>query len=290
MKHKAYIALVVAMLLWSVSGIAIKYALTVFTPLTLIVVRFTIAVILMFLIGKVCHLLQPLAKKDIPLFLLAGLLQPFLYYILETYAYDYLSTPTVAEALLSTSPLLSPILAGLFLHERLGWCTLTGIIISTIGMVLLVVNIGSFSIGNPWGILIALSAVTTATLYTIVLRKMPEHYNPISIIFYVQLVSIGAFYIVWLLMGGIQAIQHVHITPQAVGAVAYLVIGASIGAFILFCYAVRIVGVSQANALNNLRPLFTALIMLTCFGELLPIIKWFGILLIIGGLLLIDKR
>ena len=51
-EHKAYLALIVAMLCWSTSGIAIKQALLVFTPLTLIVCRFTLSVSLMFLIGK----------------------------------------------------------------------------------------------------------------------------------------------------------------------------------------------------------------------------------------------
>ena len=55
-KYLPYIAIVTAMLIWSVSGIAIKEALTVFLPLTMIVIRFSIAVILMITIGMSARL------------------------------------------------------------------------------------------------------------------------------------------------------------------------------------------------------------------------------------------
>ena len=116
-----YLAVVIAMLCWSISGIAIKQALLVLPPFTMIVMRFTLAVLLMLLIGlffrknKMLRL-QVLNRKDIPLFFLAGVFQPFLYYLLETFSYDALGSPTIAEALLSTSPLLSPLFAAVRMH------------------------------------------------------------------------------------------------------------------------------------------------------------------------------
>ena len=49
----AIVALIVSMLIWSVSGIAIKHALVVLPPLTMIVMRFVPSVLLMLLIGLV---------------------------------------------------------------------------------------------------------------------------------------------------------------------------------------------------------------------------------------------
>ncbi len=363
-EHKAYLALIVAMLCWSTSGIAIKQALLVFTPLTLIVCRFTLSVSLMFLIGKLAGFfaknatqpeslennpagfgenpnqpfrstssgetptsqpsatsnnpdeayqtpptpentsshplfffaLTPLAKHDIPLFLIAGFLQPFLYYLAETYAYQLLSSPTIAEALLSTSPLLSPIFAFIAIRERLSRQTLIGILVSTFGMLLITVQFtDSFSLGNPWGILLAFVAVTVAIFYTIYLKKIPERYNSLSIVFYVQLFALLFFLITWLLQGGIHQAQALtQANPQALhkafAMATYLAVFSSIIAFVLFCYAVRIVGVNKANAFNNVRPVFTALIMLLFFGEMLPIAKWIGILLVVAGLFYSSKQ
>lgn len=76
----------------------------------------------------------------------------------------------------------------------------------------------------------------------------------------------------------------------ALGCVAYLTVFASVIAFILFCFALRRVGVTQANAFNNIRPAFTALWMFLFFDEMLPWGKWMGMALIILGLFICQKR
>ena len=138
----AVIALVVSMLIWSVSGIAIKHALVVLPPLTMIVMRFVPSVLLMLLVGVVrrkhsLFCLQKMDMKDLPLFLIAGFCQPFLYYLLETFTYDALNSPTIAETLLSTSPLLSPLFAAIMLHERVTKFNILGILVSTAGVFVL---------------------------------------------------------------------------------------------------------------------------------------------------------
>ena len=301
-----YIAVIIAMLCWSVSGIAIKQALVVLPPFTMIVMRFTLAILLMLVVGlcfqknKMLRL-QLIVRKDIPLFLLAGVFQPFLYYLLETFSYDALGSPTIAEALLSTSPLLSPLFAAVFLRERVTRNNIVGILISTVGMLLLVlVGSANFSLGNPWGILLAFGAVTTAVLYTVILRRLPQTYSDLSIVFWVQLISLLFFYPTWACTEGIESIstlvsnsqQGIDNTPifTALASVAYLSIFASVTAFILFCYTVRQIGVTQTNAFNNVRPIFTALFMLVLFGEQLPLGKWMGIILIIFGLFVSQKQ
>ena len=57
-----------------------------------------------------------------------------------------------------------------------------------------------------------------------------------------------------------------------------------------FCYTVRQIGVTQTNAFNNIRPVFTALWMLIFFAENLPLIKWIGVILIIFGLFVSQKQ
>ena len=82
-QYVAVAALIVSMIIWSVSGIAIKHALVVLPPFTLIVMRFVPSVLLMLVIGLVrrkhsLFCLQKMDLKDLPLFLVAGFCQPFL--------------------------------------------------------------------------------------------------------------------------------------------------------------------------------------------------------------------
>lgn len=301
-QYVAIIALIASMIIWSVSGIAIKHALAVLPPFTLIILRFVPSVLLMLLIGLICRkspllCLQKLERKDIPLFLIAGFCQPFLYYMLETFAYDALNSPTIAETLLSTSPLLSPLFAAVLLRERVTKYNIIGILISTAGVFALsLVGSSSYSIGSYWGVLLAFLAVSAAVIDSIMMRKVPAYYTSLSFIFYAQLISLLFFIPIWWFKEGPEAISNLQSAISnsevqvALWCVAYLTVFASVIAFILFCFALRRVGVTQANAFNNIRPAFTALWMLLFFHEMLPWGKWMGMALIILGLFICQKR
>lgn len=287
-----YIAIILSMILWSASGIAVKDALALFRPLTLIVVRFALSVLFMFVIGVVMHRsalfgLQKVDRKDFPLFFLAGLFQPFLYYLAETYTYDLISTPTIAETLLSVAPVLAPLFGWVFLREKVTPLMLVGILISFVGVAVLVLaGADTFAIGNSWGVLLAIVAVMLALSANVMLRRIPEKYNPLTIIFYTQFVSFVLFCGLWVFtdmrLESIQTIARGIVVEWQ--SLAYLAVMSSAIAFMLYCYGVRIVGVVKANVLNNIRPVFTALIMLLVFSEQLPLVKWLGIGMVIFGL------
>lgn len=286
------------MLIWAGAGIAVQEALQVFGPYTLIVLRFTLAVLLMLAIGLIFRRsdvlgLQRIEKRDIPLFVLGSLFQPCLYFIFETFTYKSIASPTVAEAMLSTQPVLAPIFALVLLREQITRHNIIGIVLSTIGMLmLLLIGSSDFTLGDPWGILLAFLTVSMSVSYTIVLRRIPTHYTPLSIIFYVQLFSLCLFYPLWGFTEAGQLLYHSEsllntITPLL--AVGYLAVFASVAAFVLFCYTVRKIGVTRANVFNNIRPVFTALLMWIIFDEILPIWKLIGIVIIIIGLFISQK-
>ena len=287
------------MLCWAGAGIAVKEALVVFSPLTLIVLRFSLAIVLMLLVGLLFRGhevlgLQRVEKRDIPLFVLGGLFQPFLYFIFETYTYQSFASPTIAEAMLSTQPIMAPILAFIILREKVTRNNVVGILLSTVGMLLLLlVGANNFALGNPWGVLLAIVTVSMSVGYTIILRRIPMRYSSLSIVFYVQLVALVLFYAVWGVFDR-QSLQDT-IAPLSadlspVIAVGYLAVFASVTAFILFCYTVRQIGVTRANVFNNVRPVFTALLMWVIFDEQLPIWKWVGIIVIVIGLFISQKQ
>lgn len=297
------------MVIWAGSGIAVKAALLSLSPMALILTRFTIAVLLMLAVGLIFRGhsmlgLQRLEKQDVWLFLLGGFFQPFLYFILETYSYDCFSTPTLAEAFLSTNPLMAPIFAWLFLRERVTVFNILGILVSTAGMLMLVLaGAGQMELGNAWGIPLALVTVATAVAFSIILKKIPAHYNSLTVVFWGQLTGLVMFY----LLSGVAALAggagvesslidifrvtfEETILPESIRGVAYLAVLSSVAAFILFCFSVRYLGVTRANIFNNIRPVFTALLMLLIFGEQLPVLKWIGVLIVILGLFLCQKQ
>ena len=323
-----YLSVVAAMLIWAGAGIAVKEALVVFTPLTLIVLRFTLAVLLMLVVGLLLRKneivgLQKVDRKDLPLFLLGGLFQPFLYFIFETYTYQSFASPTIAEALLSTQPVMAPLFALVLLRERVTRNNIIGIVLSTVGMLmLLLVGADNFALGSSWGVLLAILTVSMSVSYSVVLRKIPAKYSPLSIVFYVQSFALLLFYLVWggealysggvelcssgveLCCGGVELCSScVELCSSGVewcsggvewwrscAAVVYLAVLASVAAFVLFCYTVREIGVTRANVFNNVRPVFTAILMWLIFDEVLPVWKLVGIVVIIVGLFVSQRR
>lgn len=300
-----YIAVILAMLIWAGSGIAVQHSLLFVRPFTLMIIRFSISVLLMLCVGLAArHLkgegrsllsLQRMDRKDFPLFLLTGMLEPVLYFIFETYCYRSLASPTIAEALLSTSPLIAPWMALLVLRERVTRNNIIGILISSVGMFMLVLmGAQNFALGNPIGIPLAFLAVCSAVLFTIMLKKQPSRYSPLSLVFYGQLIALLFFYPLWLIVEGrlcmTQGLLLAPLTVDAVWSIGYLAALSSVVAFVLFCYTIRQIGVTQANAFNNARPIFTALIMLFVFGEQLPLGKWIGIALVVIGLFVCQKQ
>lgn len=306
-KITPYIAIVAAMLIWAGAGIAVKEALVIFSPLTLIVMRFTLAVLLMLSIGLLFRHnsivgLQRVEKKHIPLFLLGGLFQPFLYFIFETYTYQSFSSPTVAEALLSTQPVMAPLFAWVLLRERVTRNNILGILLSTLGvMMLLMMGGGPLAMGDGAigkGVLLAVLTVSMSVSYSVVLRRIPTHYTPLSIVFYVQSFALVLFYVLWGVMdrgNGLLGNEGIRLLGEgqwvkSLLSVGYLAVLASVTAFILFCYTVRKIGVTRANVFNNVRPVFTAILMWMIFGEILPIWKIIGIIIIIIGLFISQKQ
>lgn len=295
------------MLIWAGAGIAVKEALVIFSPLTLIVMRFTLAVLLMLSIGLLFRHnsivgLQRVEKKHIPLFLLGGLFQPFLYFIFETYTYQSFSSPTVAEALLSTQPVMAPLFAWVLLRERVTRNNILGILLSTLGvMMLLMMGGGPLAMGDGAigkGVLLAVLTVSMSVSYSVVLRRIPTHYTPLSIVFYVQSFALVLFYVLWGVMdrgNGLLGNEGIRLLGEgqwvkSLLSVGYLAVLASVTAFILFCYTVRKIGVTRANVFNNVRPVFTAILMWMIFGEILPIWKIIGIIIIIIGLFISQKQ
>ena len=242
--------------------------------------------------------MQRVERQHLPLFLLGGLLQPFLYFIFETYTYQSFTSPTIAEALLSTQPILAPLFAFVLLREQVTRYNIIGILISTAGMLLLLLTgTANFALGNPWGVLLAILTVSCSVGYSVVLRRIPTHYSSLTIVFYVQTISLILFYLLW---GGGQLIHPTPIfniddlclqnTAKPILSIVYLALFASVAAFILFCFTVRYIGVTRANIFNNVRPVFTAVLMFIIFSEQLPISKWIGIVVIIIGLFISQKQ
>ena len=127
----AFIALLCAVLIWSSSFIATKYALNSMQPMAIMLGRMVFASIGFAFLYKFYKGLV-FTKKDIFLLLLLALLEPCFYFLFEVKALVYTSA-SQAGVITATMPLLTAILAGLILKEHISKQVIIGSLIAFLG-------------------------------------------------------------------------------------------------------------------------------------------------------------
>jgi len=279
---KLYTAIVLAMVFWSFSFIWTRVAIHSFQPMTLITLRLMIAALLLFIVTKSTGKLQKLRRKDFKWFILLAFFEPFLYYVGETYGLTTVES-TLAAVIVSTIPLFAPVLAFVVLRERIGWPSILGIIVSLLGVFFVIYEPNGGFNANPWGVALLFLAVFAAICYATVLRKIPDYYTNMNVIFYQSMLGL-IFFIPTFLLTDIQTIRTIHVTRESLIALVMLSVFASVIAFVLFAGAVRKVGVTRTNVFVNLIPVFTAILSWFILDEILTLSKWIGILVVVIGL------
>ena len=257
-------------------------AIQSFQPMTLITLRLIIASVLLFIVSKSTGKLQKLRRKDFKWFILLAFFEPFLYYVGETYGLTTVES-TLAAVIVSTIPLFAPVLAFVVLRERIGWPSILGIIVSLLGVFFVIYEPNGGFNANPWGVALLFLAVFAAICYATVLRKIPDYYTNMNVIFYQSMLGL-IFFIPTFLLTDIQTIRTIHVTRESLIALVMLSVFASVIAFVLFAGAVRKVGVTRTNVFVNLIPVFTAILSWFILDEILTLSKWIGILVVVIGL------
>lgn len=169
------------------------------------------------------------------------------------------------------------------MRERIGWANIFGILISLLGVLLVIYELGGGFGANPWGVGLLFLAVFASICYATVLRKIPDYYSNLSVIFYQSLLGL-IFFIPTFFLTDFSAIQTLRVNNESLLALVMLSVFASVIAFVLFAGAVRQVGVTRTNVFINLIPVFTAVFSWVILDEILTMSKWFGILIVVVGL------
>lgn len=283
----AYIGIIFSELFWAASFIFTKEALSHYSPFSVVVMRITIATLILFLFCGIRHELDRPTRKEWLLFTIAGIFQPFIYFILEAYGLQITQNPNTASLVLALGPLLSPFIAWLLIREQVTIYTFIGLFVSTTGIAIIVL-IGQNLNFNPLGVtLLGLAAITTV-LYCICLRKIDARFKPATIVFYIDLTSLMFFIPTWLIFDHSRNIITPSFTPLV--SIFILAVFCSVVSYIFFCNAVRFIGVARANAFSNLIPALTPLCVWALDGEMISWNDYLGIFIVILGLFISQRK
>jgi drug/metabolite transporter (DMT)-like permease len=279
---RVYLALVLAMLFWGLSFVWYKQAYPEFKPITVVLLRLIISSVLLLVTAILLRKLQLPRINELKYFFLMAFFEPFLYFIGESYGMKYVSS-SLASILIATIPLITPFVSYYFYREKLTIRNYLGIIISFLGVILVIYVEGQIG-SAPWfGIMLMILAVLSTQGYAILLKKLTEKYNAISIICFQNLIGIIFFLPVFLLFesGSVNwsSYRLIDYVP-----VLNLAVFASTLAFLFFIEGIKTLGISKTVVFTNLIPLVTVVFAVFMLSEAVPVLKAVGIILTILGL------
>ncbi len=275
-----YMALSGAVIFWGLSFVATKIALESVPTFTLVFIRFSLAATLLTALTGRQGFPSFTRTEHLKMFLLA-LFEPGFYFIFETIGLQYTTAPKTA-LIIATVPLATLIFSVIFIGERTSLKGVSGVSLSLIGITVLVAGDPQFKWdlgGRLFGDLLIFGAVISAAIYFILARNLGQNHSPIKIT-NVQFIYGTIFYLpafVWELPG----LHWSAISSRSLGALVYLTLLATVGAFLCYNYALSKMPASRAAVFINGIPVVTALGAWLLLGETLTLTQAGGGVLVL---------
>lgn len=270
------------MIFWSFSFIWFKIANKTFPPITIVFIRLLFAVIIMTAFLVITKNYMKIKKGDWKLFLMLAVFEPFFYFIGESFGLTFVSA-TVCSVLISTIPVFATIGAWLLFKEKLKAINYAGIILSFLGVLIFILNTdGSLSFSMK-GLGLLTLAVLSAVGYNLTLSRLVGTYSPVYIVNVQNIIGAILFLPLFLILDFKHFIS-IPLSFELFKPIIELAFFASCGAFILFAYSVKNIGITKANVFSNCIPVFTAFFSFLLMGEKLTIQNIIGMAVVIAGL------
>ena len=214
---------------------------------------------------------------------LTGLGLLFITSSLTLYLSFHLMDAGVASTILFTYPVMTAVIMALFFHERVGWVTISAIVLSFVGVALLYWGDGTAKLPILGVVLVLLSALSYA-LYIIVVNRSNLQMSSFKINFYV-LFYCALGMLVYSFCAGQPLVLPQNFTSWFY--VGWLAVVPAIMALVLMVYAAKYVGSTTTAILGALEPLTAVLIGIFVFGEHFTATLAIGIALILSAVVLI---
>lgn len=286
----SYFKVIFSVVAWGASFIATKVALQEIHPATVVWLRFGIGVLILGLAARWRGQLALPQKKDIPYFALLGFIGITFHQWLQSTGLVTAQASTTAW-IVATTPIFMALLGWLVLREKLTKFQIFGIVLATIG-VLLVVSKGNLSaLGlkgsvTPGDILIMISAPNWAIFSTLSRRGLKEH-SAVLMMLYVM--GFGWLFTSALFFSGPGLFEISQLTMPGWLSILFLGIACSGLAYIFWYDGLQAIPASQVGAFLYLEPLVAVVIAAIVLNEPVLLASLLGGGTILLGVWLVNR-
>lgn len=257
-------SLLLAMLLWASSFVALKLAFRSYHPMVVIFGRMFIAS-LCFLVFIPSFRRIRFRRRDLKYLVIMAVCEPCLYFVFEAKAMEY-TTASQAGMITAMMPLLVAVLAWTFLRERVSPLTLVGFMMAIAGACWLsLASVSDAYAPNPMlGNFYEFIAMICAAGYTVALKHLSADYPPLFMTAFQAFLG-SLFFFPFLLLPQTTLPTEFILVPAL--AILYLGVFITLAAYACYNFGVSRVPASQAAGFVNLIPVFAVILAMLILGE-----------------------
>jgi drug/metabolite transporter (DMT)-like permease len=273
--------LLATVLLWALNITVTRYMIVSgWAPLAYGTVRYLFAIVLFVVYTFRREGSLRIARSDIKLVLLAGLLI-FLNQVCFVYSLKLTTASTVA-LLFGATPMFIGIVSVAIGIERLGRQFWIGAAVTVLGVALIALASGHVD-GSGLGIALGVCTAATWGCYTVSIAPLMRRYSP----FRISALVLSVGWIPLAIVGMPQLATQQFAFPWTVWlGFAYAVVGPLFLTNILWFTSIARVGPSRASLFANLEPVFAVMFALLLLSESLGVLEVVGGALIFAGIVL----
>lgn len=276
----------VFVLLWSTGFIGAKLGLPDAEPLTFLLLRFAIVCTLLLVLALVLRRPWPTDRRQALHIAVAGVLLHGAY-LGGVFSAIHRGMPAGPVALIvGMQPLLTALLGGRLLGERVGPKQWAGLLLGFVGVVLVLSGKLALAGASAAGLALALLALLSITAGTLYQKRFCGQMD----LWTGSLLQFAATSLVLLPLALTTETMQVNWSGNFIFALAWLVLVLSLGAITLLHLLIRRGAATRVSTLFYLTPPVTALMAWAMFGEQLDLLALAGMALAAAGVALALKR
>ncbi len=283
---------VLATLIWSGNFIIARGVIKDIPPVTLAFYRWvTATIIILPFAWKFFSTELKIIRQRFWFFFLAAVTGVSMFNTFVYVAGHYSSAINMAILGTCSSPIMSVILARIFLKERIPPLRIAGIIVCITGILLLLSkghleNLLSFKFtkGDWW----ILAAALSFAVYNTSVKKKPQAMHPVNFLFTVFL--LGTIILLPFYFSELNSKGGIAINTSNILTILYLGLGTSVICFYIWNKAIAALGTGRTALFGNLIPVFSSIEAVFFLNEKITHIHIISFILVVAGLVIANLK
>jgi drug/metabolite transporter (DMT)-like permease len=273
-------------LLWASAFSVAKVAVADCPPLLVLTARFLLAAAVMLGAAAIFRVPFKLSRRDVLIFAVLGIANQAAYLGLSYVGIRSISSG-LAALVISANPVLTAVLAAVFLNERMTWRKPAGLLLGIGGVAFVVEHRLAGGVEHSVGIVFTTAALISLTAGTILFKKLAPT-GGLWIGNGVQSLSAGLVTLPFALT--FESVRDIVPSWRLIASLAYLALFVSVFAYILWFHLLKVSGATAASSYHFMMPPLGMLFGWLLLGEHVALSDMIGIVPVAIGIYLVTRR